>query len=76
VFESRQVRQPIIDKLNKLLAKGGENAPSASFLRTPLTTLIPTAKALFGQTGIDTAQRRWQAREISNVRPLLTYTSR
>ncbi|KAF8315416.1 beach-domain-containing protein [Clavulina sp. PMI_390] len=68
VFGSKKERQPVIAKLQKILNKPSTSSTaSASLLRTPLVSLIPTsAKSFFNQPGIDTAQRRWQAREISN----------
>lgn len=75
VFESRKARQPILAKLQKVLAapSNGGMTPG-SLLRTPLVNFIPSsAKTLFQQPGVDTAQRRWQAREISNVGAVLSF---
>ena len=67
VFMDKQKRTEIDQRLTSIMMRSGsESAP----MRTPLFGIV-SARVLSGLWAdeLSTAQRKWQAREISNVRP-------
>lgn len=71
VFPTQKDRQDIHSKLSFLLSSRHTSDPSlspgAAMLRTPLLSRVSARVFMGGRDEISTAQRRWQAREISNV---------
>jgi len=71
VFPTQKDRQEIHFKLTFLLGSRPGNDPSLSpggaMLRTPLLSRVSARVFTGGRDEISTAQRKWQAREISNV---------
>ena len=69
VFPTQKDRQDIHSKLTFLLRLGNDPtiSPGGPLLRTPLLTRVSARVFTGGRDEISTAQRRWQAREISNV---------
>jgi hypothetical protein len=71
VFPTQKDRQDIHSKLTFLLNSRVGNDPTISpggaMLRTPLLSRVSARVFTGGRDEISTAQRKWQAREISNV---------
>lgn len=70
VFPTQKDRQDIHSKLTFLLSSRPGNDPTISpgaMLRTPLLSRVSARVFTGGRDEISTAQRKWQAREISNV---------
>lgn len=66
----KQKRMEIDQRLTAITTRSAsESAPTPGLLRTPLFGIV-SARVLSGLWAdeLSTAQRRWQAREISNVR--------
>lgn len=72
VFGSKQDRQVIHNRLVSIQSTLGVNdSLTPSVLRTPLLSKV-SARLFSGfRDEVSTAQRRWQAREISNVSVLI-----
>jgi hypothetical protein len=76
VFTNRQQRESVNNRLQATLGLGQSTAAPSTpggLLKTPLFTRFG-ARVLSSlrQDGLSTAQRKWQAREISNVRLMLS----
>lgn len=73
VFPTQKDRQDIHSKLTfRLSTRPGNDptiSPAGSMLRTPLLSRVSARVFTGGRDEISTAQRKWQAREISNVGP-------
>ena len=71
VFPTQKDRQDIHSKLTFLLSSRTGNdptiSPAGTMLRTPLLSRVSARVFTGGRDEISTAQRKWQAREISNV---------
>ncbi len=71
VFPTQKDRQDIHSKLTfRLSSRPGNDptiSPAGAMLRTPLLSRVSARVFTGGRDEISTAQRKWQAREISNV---------
>lgn len=77
VFPTQKDRQEVHSKLTFLLSmRTGDTPGSPGMIRTPLLSRVSARVFTGARDEIATAQRRWQAREISNVVPLLSYGTR
>jgi hypothetical protein len=70
VFHSTTDRQYILTKLQAIQSKVSPDQSISPILRTPLLGIVGTklASVIAGKEEILVAQKRWQAREMSNVR--------
>jgi len=76
VFASRKSRQDFSDKLTSSVSLHIQGPPrSPLVLKTPLLGMVGSRVLNGFKDEIGTAQRKWQAREISNVRQLLCFLS-
>ena len=73
VFLDRKQRREITSRLSHILGRLGGDPGSAGIMKSPFTRKLSgrlSARILpgFGQDELSVAQRKWQSREISNVR--------
>lgn len=74
VFLDKEIRRTMHQKLSRLIVDlGPESNPTPGYMKTPLFKSV-SAKMLptFKGHELSSAQRKWQAREISNVRSCVT----
>lgn len=69
VFATKADRQAVLSKLERIVSVIAADGSASALYRPPLLSLVSfTGKNSQNRPEIDTAQRRWQTREISNVR--------
>ncbi|KAF8327734.1 beach-domain-containing protein [Cantharellus anzutake] len=68
VFPNKLDRQAVLSKLQKVMTKtAAESSAATATFRSPLLNLVSATGRIYqNRPEIDVAQRRWQAREISN----------
>lgn len=68
VFLDKKRRLEWNHRLSSIVTRGGPDALTPGLLKTPLLgKMSARVMAGFRGDGLSTAQRKWQAREISNV---------
>jgi hypothetical protein len=68
VFATKLDRHAVLSKLERFVSEIAADGRVSALYRQPLLSLVSfTGKNSHSRSDIDSAQRRWQAREISNV---------